>query len=87
VTSASGTGCTASGRLRVYTGKSCDHCAAQKIPCVIDGIWVSNWKWQDMLGAEGLRPQKRSRVEVEELDVESEWSGHRTKFQESQELV
>jgi len=35
------------------------------------GIWVSNRKWQDRSGAEGSRPWKRSRVEVEsemELD-------------------
>ena len=54
--------------------KSCDHCAAQKIPCAVNGIWVSNQKQQDRSRAEGSQPQKRSRVEVEELDVESEWS-------------
>jgi len=32
---------------------------------VVKGIQVSNW----------LRPWKRSRVEVEESDEESEWSG------------
>src|SRR5882724_2465082 len=53
--------------------KSCDHCAAQKSPCVVDGVWVSNWKHRSR--AEGSRPQKRSRVEVEELELESYGSG------------
>ena len=44
--------------------KSCDQCAAQKIPCAIDGIWVSNQKRRDRLRAEGSRPRKKSRVEV-----------------------
>src|SRR5882724_1161187 len=55
--------------------KSCDQCAAQKIPCAVNGIRVSNWKQWDRSGAEGSRPQKKSQVEVEDSDVESEWSG------------
>jgi len=42
---------------------------------VVEGVWVSNWKWRDRSGAEGSRLWKRSRVEVEESDVELEWSG------------
>jgi len=30
------------------------------------GIWVSNRKWQDRSGAEGLRLRKKSRVEVDQ---------------------
>jgi len=52
----------------------CDQCTAQKIPCVVDGVWVSNQKQQDRSETGGSRPWKKSRVEVE-LDVESEWSG------------
>src|SRR5882724_7212998 len=47
---------------------------AHKIVCAVEGVRVSNRKWQDRSGVEGLRPQKRSRVEVEESDEESEWS-------------
>ena len=54
--------------------KSCDHFPAQKIVCAVDGIRVSNQKQQDRSGAEGSRLWKKSRVEVEDLDVESEWS-------------
>jgi len=35
---------------------------------------VSNWKQFDQTDAEGLRPRKKSQVEVES-DAESEWSG------------
>ena len=55
--------------------KNCDQCVAQKIPCAIDGIQVSNWKWWDRSGAEGSRPQKKSRVEIEESKLESYGSG------------
>ena len=54
--------------------KTCDPCAMQKSPCTIQGVQVSNWKWQKQLGAEGLRLQKKSWVEVEE-DAESDGSG------------
>jgi len=40
----------------------------------VNGIWVSKRKWRERLGAEGSRPQKKSRVEVEDSDVELEWS-------------
>jgi len=43
--------------------------------CTVEGVQVSNQKWKDRSGAEGLRPRKRSRVEVEDSDEESEWSG------------
>jgi len=33
--------------------------------CTVKGVWVSNWKWQEQLGAEGLWPQKKSQVEVD----------------------
>jgi len=52
--------------------KSCDHCTAQKIPCMVDSIWVSNWKHQSR--PEGSWPWKRSRVEVEESELESDGS-------------
>src|SRR5882724_5765733 len=53
--------------------KTCDHCTVQKIPCMVDSVWVSNQKhWSR---AEGSRPQKRSRVEVEESELESDGSG------------
>src|SRR5882724_12186184 len=55
--------------------KSCDQCAVQKIVCTVAGVRVSNRKRQDCSGAEGSRPQKKSRVEVEESDAESDWSG------------
>ena len=55
--------------------ESCDQCMALKIQCAIDGIWVSNRKWQDRLGEEGSRPRKKSRVEVEESELESDGSG------------
>src|SRR5882724_13184963 len=55
--------------------KSCNQCAAQKIPCAIDGVRVSNWKWWDQSRAEGSRPWKKSRVEVEESELESDGSG------------
>src|SRR5882724_10001684 len=42
--------------------KSCNHCAAQKIICTVDGDWVANWKWRDH--PEGLRPQKKGQVEI-----------------------
>jgi len=54
--------------------KSCNQCAAQKIVCTVAGMWVSNRKWWDQSGAEGLQPQKKSQVEVES-EAESEWSG------------
>ena len=54
--------------------KSCDQCVAQKIPCVVDGIQVSNQKRWDRLETGGLWRWKKSWVEVES-DVESEWSG------------
>jgi len=41
---------------------------------MVDGVQVSNWKQRDRLGAEGLRPWKRSRVEVES-ELESDGSG------------
>ena len=53
--------------------KSCDHCSGQKLICTIDGERVSKRKWQDR--AEGSRPRKKSRVEVEDSDGESDWSG------------
>jgi len=53
--------------------KSCDQCAAQKIPCVVDGVRVSNRERRDQSRAEGSRPRKRSRVEVE-LELESDGS-------------
>ena len=38
---------------------------------MVEGIRVSNQKWQDRLGAEGSRPWKRSKVEVEsELELD-----------------
>ena len=43
--------------------------------CAVEGVQVSNWKRRDRSGAEGSRPRKTSRVEVEELDEELEWSG------------
>src|SRR5882724_1101484 len=55
--------------------KSCDQCAAQKIVCTVSGVRVSNRKRRDRSGPEGSRPQKKSRVEVEESDAESDWSG------------
>ena len=55
--------------------KSCDHCAGQKLPCTIDGVRVSNQKRQDRSRAEGSRPRKKSRVEVEESELESYRSG------------
>src|SRR5882724_8327262 len=55
--------------------KSCDQCAVQKIVCMVAGVRVSNRERRDRSGAEGLRPRKKSRVEVEESDVESDWSG------------
>jgi len=42
--------------------------------CTISGVWVSNQKWQERSG-EGSWPKKKSQVEVEESDVESEGSG------------
>jgi len=54
--------------------KNCDQCTAQKIPCTVDGIQVSNQKQWDRTEAEGSQPWKRSQVEVES-DAESEWSG------------
>ena len=36
---------------------------------------MSNRKWQEWLGAEGLRPWNKSWVEVEDSDGESEGSG------------
>ena len=55
--------------------KSCDQCVAQKIPCTIDGIRVSNRKRWDRSGGEGSKPWKKSRVEVEESELESDGSG------------
>ena len=55
--------------------KSCDHCVGQKLPCTIDGIQVSNRKRWDRSREEGSRPQKKSRVEVEESELESDGSG------------
>ena len=55
--------------------KSSDQCAAQKIPCAINGVQVSNRKRQDRSRAEGLRPRKKNRVEVEESELESDGSG------------
>src|SRR5882724_13424062 len=52
--------------------KSCDQCVAQKIVCTVTRVRVSNRKWRDRSGAEGSRPQKKSRVEVEESDAESD---------------
>jgi len=54
--------------------KLCDHCAAQKMVCTVNGIWVSNWKQRDQSGGVGLWPKKRSQVEVG-LDVGSEKTG------------
>jgi len=54
--------------------KSCDHCAGQKMVCTVGGIQVSNQKWQDQSGGEGLWPKKKSWVEVGS-DAESEGSG------------
>jgi len=48
---------------------------AQKILCAIDSVWVSNRKRQDRSGAEGSRLWKKSRVEVEESELESDRSG------------
>jgi len=42
---------------------------------VVNGVWVSNWKRRDQSRAEGSRPQKKSRVEVEESELESNGSG------------
>src|SRR5882724_6680437 len=44
--------------------------------CTITRTRVSNWKWQVKSGAEGLCPNKKSRVEVGS-DAESEGSGTR----------
>ena len=52
--------------------KSCENCTAQKIPCTVDGVWVSNWKHRSR--AEGFQPQKKSRVEVEESELELDGS-------------
>ena len=46
----------------------------QKIIGTVDGVWVSNWKQRDQSGGAGLRPKKRSWVEVG-LDVELEKTG------------
>src|SRR5882724_9199569 len=48
--------------------KSCDQCVAQKIPCAVAGVRVSNWKQQDRSEAGGSQCRKKSWVE------ESEWS-------------
>src|SRR5882724_7867613 len=45
--------------------KSCDQCMAQKIPCVVAGVRVSNWKRRDRSETGGSRRRKKSRVEVE----------------------
>ena len=42
---------------------------------MVTGVRVSNRKQRDRSGAEGSWPQKKSRVEVEESDAESDWSG------------
>ena len=73
-TGAFGTNFTASGRPKVYARKSCNHCAAQKLSCVVEGVRVSNRKWRDRSETGGSRRRKKSRVEVES-EVESEWSG------------
>ena len=46
---------------------------AQKIVCTVNGVQVSKRKQQDH--PEGSRPRKKSWIEVEELDGESDWSG------------
>jgi len=56
-------------------GGSCDKCTAQKIVCTVNGVLVLNQKRRDRLGAEGSRPWKRSRVEIEVSDEDLEWSG------------
>jgi len=45
----------------------------QKIVCTVYGVWVSKQKQWDH--PEGLQPQKKSWIEVEESDGESDWSG------------
>ena len=47
---------------------------AQKIPCVVNGVWVSNWKRRDQSRAEGSRLQKKSKVEVKESEMELDGS-------------
>jgi len=42
---------------------------------MVEGIQVSNRKQWDRSEAGGSQPWKKSRVEVEESDGESEWSG------------
>ena len=45
----------------------------QKIVCTVNGVWVLKRKWRDR--PEGSQPRKKSQVEVEESDAESDWSG------------
>src|SRR5882724_12465235 len=54
--------------------KSCNKCMAQKIPCTVNGVWVSNRKRWDRSETGGLWHWKKSQVEVES-EGESEWSG------------
>jgi len=42
---------------------------------MVVGMWVSKQNQQDWLGGEGSQPQKKSWVEVEESDVDSDGSG------------
>jgi len=45
---------------------------AQKIVCIISGVWVSKWKWWELV--EKGKPKKKSQVEVES-EAELEGSG------------
>jgi len=44
-----------------------------KIVCTVDGVWVSKQKQREH--PEGSWPRKKSQIEVEESDGESDWSG------------